>query len=191
MTDDPAEIAAILEAWRDHIDADTLVLENLPQSESLAASLGSAARQAGLLIDTRTPGRVLDFAELPSSYEAYLATRSGQFRRQIQKKRRQLDAAGRLRIDRLSGDDLARSVPEWQSVVARSWQGRDRTAAGGNTAADWHLHQGAERERIPRLAQLDEKPVAALRMLEDGKGAYVHTMHFDQALRDFAPGLVP
>ena len=26
-------------------------------------------------------------------------------------------------------------------------------------------------------------------MLEDNRATYVHTMHFDQSLRDFAPGL--
>lgn len=190
LTDDPVVIAAMLAAWRDRSDADTLVLENLPQSETLAASLASASRQAGLLIDTPTPGRVLDFAELPSSYEAFLATRSGQFRRQIQKRHRQLEAAGRFRIDRLSGGDLGRSVPDWQSVVARSWQGRDRTAAGANTAKDWQLHRALTASGVLWLARLDDHPIAALRMLEDGKGAYVHTMHFDQALRDHAPGLV-
>ena len=190
LTDDPAVLAALLEAWRDHTHADTLVLENLPLCEVLAGGLTSAARQTGLLIDPPTRGRTLDFAELPSSYEAFLATRSGQFRRQIQKRLRQLEAAGRFRIERLSGDELVLAVPEWQSIVARSWQGQDGKAPGGNTASDWHLHQALTGNGYLWLARLDNQPVAALRMLEDPKAAYVHTMHFDQALRAHAPGLV-
>ena len=190
LTDDPGVIAAMLEAWRDHTDADTLVLENLPLCDALAASLISAARHTGLLIDRQTQGRSLDFAELPSTYEAFLASRSGQFRRQIQKRLRQLEGAGRFRIDRLAGVDLTRALTMWQGVVARSWQGQDRTARGGNTAADWQLHKALSGNGCLWLAQLDEQPVAALRMLEDRKAAYVHTMHFDQTLRAHAPGLV-
>lgn len=190
LTDDPRVIAAMLEAWRDHTDADTLVLENLPHCDALAASLISAARQTGLLIDRQTQGRSLDFAELPSTYEAFLASRSGQFRRQIQKRLRQLEGAGRFRIDRLAGDDLTHALTMWQGVVARSWQGQDRTARGGNTAADWQLHKALSGNGYLWLAQLDDQPVAALRMLEDRKAAYVHTMHFDQTLRAHAPGLV-
>jgi hypothetical protein len=190
LTDDPAVIAAMLEAWRDHTEADTLVLENLPFCELLAGSLTGAARQMGLLVDTPTRGRSLDFAELPSSYDDFLTSRSGQFRRQTQKRLRQLHDAGRFQIDRLSGDDLALAVPEWQSVVARSWQGQDRTARGGNTASDWRLHRALTGNGYLWLARLDNQPIAALRMLEDRKAAYVHTMHFDQALRAHAPGLV-
>ena len=190
LTEDPAVLAALLGAWRDHTDADTLVLENLPLSEALAASLTSAARQTGLLIDRPTRGRSLAFAGLPSTYEAFLATRSVQFRRQIQKRLRQLESAGRFRVDRLAGDDLARAVPKWQGVVARSWQGRDRTVRGGNSPADWQLHRALSANGCLWLAQLDDQPVAALRMLEDRKAAYVHTMHYDQALRAHAPGLV-
>jgi len=40
------------------------------------------------------------------------------------------------------------------------------------------------------LARLGGRSVAALRMLEDHRATYVHTMHFGQSLREFAPGLV-
>lgn len=190
LTEDVAVIAAILSSWRDQTDADTLVLENLPQSETLSENLAVAARQTGLLIDSSTQGRTLDYADIPASYDAFLTTRSGQFRRQIHKRVRQLEGAGRFQIDRLSGDDLARAIPDWRSIVARSWQGKDRETAGANTAADWNLHEALTGNGCLWLARLDDQPVAALRMLEDSRSAYVHTMHFDLGLRSFAPGLV-
>jgi CelD/BcsL family acetyltransferase involved in cellulose biosynthesis len=188
LTNDPVAIAAILRVWRDTVLADTLLLENLPQSDMLANQITMAARALGLRADAATPGRVLQYADIAAGYDGYIATRSGQFRRQLRKRLRELEQVGDFRMDRLTGDALLGALPDWRGVVARSWQGQDAEAA--NTPADWALHAGLVTCGALWLARLDGRPVAALRMLEDTRATYVHTMHFDQSLRDHAPGLV-
>jgi CelD/BcsL family acetyltransferase involved in cellulose biosynthesis len=188
LTDDPRVITAMLRVWRDDIDADTLLLENLPAEDILTHSITAAAQTLGLRADVPTMGRMLQHADVMGSYDAYLATRSGQFRRQLRKRLRELDQAGDFRMDRLTGDAVLAAMSDWQDVVARSWQGQDADAA--NTPADWALHAGLAPNGALWLARLNNRPVAALRMLQDTHATYVHTMHFDQSLRDHAPGLV-
>ncbi|MFC2968283.1 GNAT family N-acetyltransferase [Acidimangrovimonas pyrenivorans] len=181
-------LAAMFAEWRRGSRTDTLVLENLPHRDDLAKAISQAARAAGLVADPPRPGRLLDFAETEGGYDAYLATRSGQFRRQLRKKRRILEAAGDFEITRLTGAPLREAFPQWRSVVARSWQGAAEAAA--NTPADWQLHESLAANGALWLARLDGEPIAALRMLEDSRAAYVHTMHFDQDRRELAPGIV-
>jgi CelD/BcsL family acetyltransferase involved in cellulose biosynthesis len=188
LTDDPAVITAMLRVWRDTIDADTLLLENLPADDMLICSITTAAQTLGLRADLPTPGRVLQHADVLGSYEAYLNTRSGQFRRQLRKRLRELQQAGDFRMDRLTGDAVQAALPDWQAVVARSWQGQDADVA--NTPADWTLHASLAQNGALWLARLDGRPIAALRMLQDAHTAYVHTMHFDQAFGEHAPGLI-
>lgn len=181
-------LSAMFSTWKRGSRADTLVLENLPDRSDLAGAILKAARAAGLVADPATRGRLLDFAETKNGYDAYLATRSGQFRRQIRKKRRVLEATGSLEIVRLTGAPLREALPQWRGIVARSWQGAADAAA--NTPADWQLHESLVGNGALWLARLDGQPIAALRMLEDAGAAYVHTMHFDQGRRELAPGIV-
>lgn len=181
-------VRALLSVWQSDIRADTLLLSDIPERGRLPELVVSTANALGLSVDLPTPGRTLDFADLACPYDAYLATRSGQFRRQIRKRQRELESAGTFTQKRLVGEDLRRSLPLWRAVASRSWQGNDPAAAGG-TEADWALHRALADNGALWIASLDDLPVAALRMLEDNRAAYVHTMHFDQSLRDFAPGL--
>lgn len=185
---DRTMIWALLSAWRQRSGSDSLLLENMPASDGLPGLLSDVARDMGLGADLPTPGRRLDHAELASSYDAYLATRSGQMRRQLRAKRRELESAGRLAIEPLSGHAISGALADWQAVAGASWQGTESGAA--NTGADWALHAALAGIGILWLARLDGRPIAALRMLEDARAAYVHTMHFDQAFRHLSPGVV-
>jgi Acetyltransferase (GNAT) domain len=186
LTDDPQVILAMLRVWHDDVDADTLLLENLPADDALMAAIADAASALNLRSDAPTPARRLDYAATDMPYDDYLATRSGQFRRQIRKRLRELQQAGTFHIEPLTGNALLAALPDWRAVVDQSWQG----SAAANTPADWALHTALAHNGTLWLARLDARPVAALRMLEDTRAVYVHTMHFDQSLRDHAPGLV-
>lgn len=188
MEPDPACAESLLAAWRARREWDTLLLENLPDLDGLPAMLTTVARDLGLRADDPAPARDILFADLPDSHEEFLATRSGQMRRQLRAKRRALEAAGRLGVEALTGPALSGALGEWRSVVAASWQASYPAAASGK--ADWTLHAAlAENGRL-WLLRLDGQPIAALRMLEDARADYVHTMHFDQAFADLAPGVV-
>lgn len=186
LTSDPGVILAMLQSWRDKVDADTLLLENLPADDSLGQSIIAAAQTLGLRADHPTPGRRLAFASCEMPYETYLATRSGQFRRQINKRQREMQDAGNFRITKHTGAALGSALSDWRKVVNQSWQG----PVSANTAADWALHSALVDNGSLWLAHLNERPIAALRMLEDTNAIYVHTMHFDQGMRDLAPGVV-
>jgi CelD/BcsL family acetyltransferase involved in cellulose biosynthesis len=188
MAPDEGAAAALIAAWQSHPGSDTLLLENLPVADGLPSQLVGAARTLGLHADEPTLGRRLDHADLSASFEAYLGTRSGQMRRQLRAKRRDLEAAGRLVIESLEGPALAAAFDEWREVVAASWQA---TAAGvGTCEGDWVLHNAIAGNGRLWLARLDGRAIAALRMLEDKRTAFVHTMHYDQRLRSLAPGVV-
>lgn len=177
------EACLALPAWQ------TLALDNIPDDPALAPLLPASARAAGLLADDPTPGRTLLHADPGPDFDAYLATRSGQFRRQLKKRDRELRALGPVGIERLSGPALIAALPEWQAVAAASWQG-GTAEASALTAADWSLHHALASCGNLWLLRLSGRPIAALRMLEDAGAAYVHTMHFDRAFADHAPGTV-
>ncbi len=167
----------------------TLALDNIPDDPALAPLIPGSARAAGLLADAPTPGRILLHADPGPDFDAYLATRSGQFRRQLKKRDRELRALGPVEIVSLSGPALTAALAEWQAVTAASWQG-ETPEASALTLADWAFHRTLAPCGKLWLLRLSGRPVAALRMLEDTRAAYVHTMHFDRAFADHAPGMV-
>lgn len=184
---DPARL--LLERLTRHFQADTLLFQNLPAAGAMPADLAAAAASLGLAADPPRAGRVLMWADIAEGYEAYLATRSGQFRRHVRKMQRTLAEAGDLAVDRLTGDAILAAMDDWQAVVSASWQGQDPRAVG-DTAEDWGFHRALAGNGALFLMRLKGRPVACLRLLEHRDVAYVHTMNFDRALRDKAPGLV-
>lgn len=188
LSDRPEVLPAMLSACLALPGWETLAFDNLPEDEALAEALPRAAQSAGLACDPPTTGRVLLHADLADGIEAYHATRSGQFRRQLRKRARELEALGRVEIEALEGPALGARLAEWQAVAARSWQAEE--AADTLTEADWRFHAALSGCGRLWLLRIDGRPVACLRMLEEGGTAYVHTMHYDRALRDHAPGLV-
>ena len=185
---DRSAIRALLLAWHECSSSDSLLLENLPDLDGLPNLMADVARHMGMGADDPTPGHLLDYADLGSSYDTYMGTRSGQMRRQLRKKWQELEATGHLLIDAVTGPAISRALADWQAVVGASWQGTQPEAA--NTAADWALHAALVTNGILWLARVNGQPIAALRMLEDTRAAYVHTMHFDQAFRHLSPGFV-
>ncbi|TVQ55529.1 MAG: GNAT family N-acetyltransferase [Rhodobacteraceae bacterium] len=165
---------------------DVLFLENV--SPEAGARVTTAAEALGLAGDAPEQARTLLHADIASGWEAYLASRSGEHRRQLKKRRRALEAAGRLVIERLEGEALRAATPDWRAVLSASWQAGDPSTASGPQDLRF-LDLTADIGAL-WLLRLDGRPLAALRMLEDRRAAYVHTMHFVQAARDLAPGVV-
>jgi len=191
LTDaDANHVRRLLQAALDATDADTLLLQNLPCDGNLLECCFDQARELGYCPDVPGDGRALMFCDVEGSYDDYLATRSGQFRRQLRKRRRELEAQGAFSIAALSGPRIVDALAAWKAVVAASWQGQEGEEQGELSDATWHFHSLLAASGQLWLASLGDRPVAALRMLEDRRAVYVHTMNFDQSLRGFAPGLV-
>lgn len=186
---DPDTIGGLVAAALGAVSSDTLLLQNLPDAGGTPALCADAARRRGCRVDPPMPGRTLMVCDFEGAYDDYLATRSGQFRRQIRKRRRELEAAGAVSIPALRGAGIVAAMPAWRAVVAASWQGQ--TDGGEDMSkATWAFHERLAGNGLLWIAYLDERPIAALRMLEDSRAAYVHTMHFDPAMRELAPGVV-
>lgn len=186
---DPDTVGGLLAAALGAVSSDTLLLQNLPDAGGTLALCADAAQRLGCRVDPPTPGRTLMVCDFEGSYDDYLATRSGQFRRQIRKRRRDLEAAGALSIPALSGAAITAAMPAWRAVVAASWQGQ-ADEGEDMSQATWAFHESLAACGRLWIAYLDGRPIAALRMLEDSRAAYVHTMHFDPAMRELAPGVV-
>lgn len=179
-------VACLLSTVLAATKSDTVLLQNMQGPDGMADLVRSAAQEIGLSALPVRDGRVFDFAEMPEGFEVYLATRSGQFRRQIRKRRRELEALGAFRIERLQGDSLSEGFASWRHVVDHSWQGQGESALKD---ADWAFHRALSGNGVLWLAWLNDRPIAALRMLEQTGRLQVHTMHFDQAFRQQAPGV--
>lgn len=177
------------------IRSDTLLLDHLPVACGTAASFAEAGARLGAKVDRPVPARTLFHADVGSGWDAYLATRSGNHRRQIAKASRLAEAAGDVETQRLRGAPaIAAALPAWFEVERRSWQGA--CAASAMTDADRTFHalllRHLPEDRIGDLwlVRMGGRPVAALRMLAAPGKVAVHTMHFDAGFKDRSPGLI-
>ncbi|MGM0583108.1 MAG: GNAT family N-acetyltransferase [Pseudomonadota bacterium] len=171
---------------------DEMFLENLPDMPETRAAVAGAARRLGLALDGPEAGRVLERADLADGWADYLASRSGELRRQLRKRRRGMEARGVVRIRRLAGEALeGEGLAAMRALAGRSWQGRalDPARAARERDFDARLARSAIAGEL-WLLELDGRPAAAVRLLADARARYVHRMMYDPALADAAPGVV-
>jgi CelD/BcsL family acetyltransferase involved in cellulose biosynthesis len=184
----PGAARELLEGILDAEGWDVLFLENIPPDVS---SLVAAAAELGLGSDSPAEGRSLLHADTRDGREAYLATRSGELRRQLRKRTREMEKAGRLETTRLRGPEVVAGLPAFWALEDRAWQGtilapEDRAADRAFDAALAALPDPGELW----LLRFDGALVAALRLLGDGRAAYLHKMLYEPGLARLAPGVV-
>lgn len=175
--------------------ADTLIADNLPAEDGLPELFREAAATLGLRSDPVRPARTLYFAKLVCDWESYLATRSSSHRWQLKKTMRKARALGEVSVERHAGREaIRRQLELWFAIERRSWQGADPAAAMSDRDRLFHtllLDELAEEEVGDLwIVRLDGRPAAALRMLAAPGLVSVHTMHYDLACREQAPGLI-
>lgn len=182
---------ALMRALRE-ASADSILLQHVPapvQAEIVLA----AARAAGFGCDGLEPSRELYFIACPETYEAYLASRSGDFRSQLKKRIRKAGQSGGYAVEILAGREAIRSgLATWFDIETRSWQGVTPGAAMSDMDRAFmvHLIDELADDEVGELFLLrfDGKPAAALRMLGGNRRTCVHTMHYDQAFEALSPG---
>ncbi len=187
-------LSALLGALAGNGDWQVLFLENLPHDAPVVAELAAAASRQALGCDPWEAGRRLCYLPVTGSWDDYRASLSGNMRWQLKKFRRRAGEIGAVEFLRLATRrEIAEALPEVFELQAKSWQGLERGDAAA-TAAD-HAFEFALLEELDDdeigdlwLMKIGGRLVASLRMLGDPGKRYVHTMHFDPAVKDVTPG---
>jgi CelD/BcsL family acetyltransferase involved in cellulose biosynthesis len=191
-----AVLAALFAAVAGMRNWDVMFLENVPDDPGMLSPLDEVLAEQGLRRDAIEPGRRLCFLPVQGSWDEYRATKSGNFRQQLKKFRRRAAEHGRVEFRCLSTrDEIAAALPDVFALRAKSWQGRARAEAAevaADQAFDYALLEELDDVEIGDLwlMTIDGGLVASLRMLGDARKRYVHTMHYDPALKDVAPGML-
>jgi CelD/BcsL family acetyltransferase involved in cellulose biosynthesis len=132
----------------------------------------------------------------PQAVEAYLAALPAKMLREQRRRRRQLDALGTVRFERLAdGADPAPWLDELVALEAAGWKGRRGVAAASephverfvrDMLADAHAQGRLDMRRL----RLDGRTVSMLAHVESGRTAISFKIAYDEAFARFSPGVL-
>jgi CelD/BcsL family acetyltransferase involved in cellulose biosynthesis len=160
-----------------------------------ASALRGAARSHGYRIVERTLARS-PYVETAPGWAAYHDGLDAKLRRGLRRRRRRLDAEGRVEVAIADGrTDLDDLLAESIRVEGLGWKGRRRTAIGSERAttgfyrdvARWAAARGTLRLAFLRL---DGRSLAVDIAIEDGGRHYLLKTGYDPDFRHLAPGLL-
>lgn len=196
----------IVEAFADYLSArrprvHLLELQDLPaDSPALALLLSAASRrgqQSGLRPELQTP-----FIPIEGSWAAYYESISGHLRRNLRRRRRQLEEQGKIEVVCITGDagsgGLARltdALQEGFRIEAMAWKGSAGTAIRENEEwADFYqewAQTAAERGWL-RLyfMKLNDQPIAFYFTLVYRRKLYYLKLGYDPAYARYSPGIL-
>ena len=127
--------------------------------------------------------------------DAYLcAAISGNHRRTIRRKEKQLSAIGRLEWDEITpDDDVAMWIKEFLQLEASGWKGREGSALASNEAERNYFEsvvtEAFRRSRLMMLAlRLDSRPIAYKCGFLAGRGLFSFKIAFDESYACHSPG---
>jgi CelD/BcsL family acetyltransferase involved in cellulose biosynthesis len=196
----PGQQQAVLSAMMASLARTTnwqvMFLENVPEEKTLLSALTAAVSEQRLRRDEFEAGRRLCFLPIERSWSEYRAAMSKSFRWQLKKFERRARELGKVEFRCLSTrSEIAAALPEVFKLQAKSWQGRERSdedATAADQAFDYALLEDLSDDEVGDLwlMTIDERLIASLRMLGDVRKRYVHTMHYDPAAKDVAPGVL-
>lgn len=136
------------------------------------------------------------YLAFPSSYEELLETKSPAFRANLRRRRRQLEKAGVLTVERFTGlEGLAERLDEGFALEGSGWKGRLGTAIAQHNptrAFYTEVAKGAALHGYLSLffLRLDGRPIAFhFGLIYDGVYS-VPKLAYDEELRGASPGLV-
>ncbi|MEM8948042.1 MAG: GNAT family N-acetyltransferase [Pseudomonadota bacterium] len=190
ISDLPAEdLPAALEQLARHLKTRGLSVidfNNLDSAIPANAALSGAFERAGFKVHNYDDEPVVFEQVEGLSYQDYLAKRSSNLRKNIKRRRRQIEKVGKVDfVLKKDPDAIEPLIGDYQKVQAASWKRPEvhcnhvpdliRTAAQNG-----HLRLG--------LLYLDDQPVATdLTFLADGR-ATSKKAHYDQAMRNHHVG---
>ncbi len=195
---DPDSIRAVARAAF-ATDARTVNVMFVPAGDERADALIVAARSAGRQTLVRTIERS-PVVDTTGSWEAYAAARRGHLLRELRRRRRRLEEAGRVEFGVVDGGDarageIEALLSQGLAVEASGWKGERGTAIASRAAtrqfygeiARWAAHRGWLRLAFLRL---DGRAIAFDFAIEHERVHYLLKTGFDPAFRRFAPGML-
>ncbi len=136
------------------------------------------------------------YVTFEGSWDDYLGARSKSLRKNLARKRRQLDAAGTWRLEiHESGCAGKHCVETYRDIELRSWKGSRKLGVGGKPAHTAFYCELLERldprgKMRFRFLILDDEPIAAtFGVYQRGHFASLEICH-DQAFDSLSPGVV-
>ncbi len=156
----------------------------------LLLELAQVSENPSAVVETwRTP-----YIRLDGGWEAFERSLSGKLRANLRRRRRKLEAEGRVEIQRACDDhDLDRLLDEGFSLEASGWKGRQGTAIACDPAAR-AFYLGLAREAASQgelvlyFLRLDGRPVAFQFGLVRGDTYFVPKLAYDEGHADCSPG---
>lgn len=155
---------------------DLLVVEGLPKGSQQEALLLSSVCQSGLRDDGRRFDRATLYANLPDSIDAFLAAKSGDFRRRLKAACRKVEERfGNLQLREFRGSNIEEGMNRMFALEGRSWKATDTNRRKFRIRPDAQIH-AFHREVSQAFAATDgalvvtmdvgDRPVAGLYCLE-------------------------
>lgn len=178
-----------------------LELQDLPADSStlihLKAAAGRAGRRMGLRPSLETP-----ILPITGPWESYFESVSGNLRRNLRRRRRQLEEQGKVSLTCVTGaagtgglDRLNESLEEGFKIEAMAWKGSAGTAIRENAAwAGFYLawaRAAAERGWL-RLyfLNLNDRPIAFYYTVVYDRTIYYLKLGYDPAYARYSPGIL-
>jgi len=191
-------VEACIDAVLRHLDSDRwswdiLYLENIPESSVLYLHLAPVAQTLGFTADVWRPARTHRLLPVVGTWDEYLGGRSSNFRWQIKKFRKRLEAHGVPEIEHIqSRVALLAFFPELFALEKKSWQGQGSHSSMDDADLKFCklLITDMPDDRLSECwaMRINGRLVAAITMLRLERVLYVFTTYFDPDFASASPG---
>jgi CelD/BcsL family acetyltransferase involved in cellulose biosynthesis len=194
IAEDPGEASqAFLRFLLARRDWDVLRITDVAEGGQ-AWHLHRAAQAAGLPVGAWESQRS-PYLALPATEDGLAGRISSQMRSNARRRRRQMEKQAPVEIERVDGGDTAAVLEDFFRVEQSGWKGREGTACSQDeqTRAFYtQLAEVAARQGWLSLfrLKLDGKTIAFHYGLTYGGSYLLPKLGYDEAFRDFSPGLV-
>jgi CelD/BcsL family acetyltransferase involved in cellulose biosynthesis len=192
---DPGRPGALQAIWK-HLRAttsfDVLELPDVP-ADGAARRLLELAEAEGLRScvweSMRTP-----WISLQGGYEALQGRLEAHFRQNLRRRRRKLEAKGKVELQRVNGGrGLEALLQEGLELERAGWKGERGTAIADDPVARGFYTELARRSALRgelslHFLRLDGRPISFQYGLESGKTYYIPKVAFDEEHGDCSPG---
>jgi CelD/BcsL family acetyltransferase involved in cellulose biosynthesis len=172
-----------------------LVFPDAMAGSPIARILPSAAGAAGLSCTVATGG-VSPITYLRGNWESQLRTRSPHLAKEIHRKIRRFDAAGRSEVVVVSAvDECEAAMSDILQVESRSWKANVSASLSGNPQlarlyATFAMRAARSGLLKSYVLYLDRRPVSYVFGVVVGNEYYAFKTSYDAAFRQLSPGIV-
>lgn len=135
------------------------------------------------------------YLELPRAGVRLEGRPSGQTKALVRRRRRQLLEAGDLRLEQVTDAGMVAALEEFFAIESLGWKGREGTAClQDSRTAEFYTRLATAASRLGKLSlfrlRLDGRTIAFHYGVTCGGTYYLLKLGYDEAFRQFSPGLV-